>query len=57
MYLFEVFFLTTLDIYIRLILRAVIYGDRDKETYFLCVKLLSLYAIGFCNRVLLDLHC
>ena len=40
-YLLRASWLTTLDIY---------------ETYFLCVKLLHLYAIGFYNQVLRDLH-
>ena len=56
-YLFRVSFLTTLDIYIRLILKVITHEYRDQKTYFLYVKLLRLYAIGFCNQVLLDLHC
>ena len=60
MNLFRVSFLTTLEIYIyiyiRLILKTVTHGYRDQEIYFLCEKLLRLYAIGFCNQVLPDLH-
>ena len=58
MNLFRVSFLTTLDIYIyiRLILKTVTHGYRDQEIYFLYEKLLRLYAIGFCNQVLPDLH-
>ena len=56
-YLFGVSFLTTLDIYIRLVLKAVTKGYRNQEIYFLCVKLLRLYSIGFCNWVLLNFHC
>ena len=42
--------------YIRLISRAITHGYRDQETYFLYVKLLRLYAIGFCDQVLPNLH-
>ena len=62
MNLFRVSFLTTLDIYIyiyiyiRLILKTVTHGYRDQEIYFLCEKLLRLYAIGYCNQVLPNLH-
>ena len=55
-YLFRASFLTTLNIY-NTYLKAVIHRYRDQETYFLCVKLLCLYVIGFCNQVLHDLHC
>ena len=63
MYLCRVFFLTTLDIY-----KAYFRGRHIREykentwkmwpmPYFLCKKLLRLCALGFCNQVLLDLHC
>ena len=42
--------------YIRLILKDIIYWNKDQEIYFLCEKLLHLYAIGFCNKVLPNLH-
>ena len=51
------FLFSQLQIYIRLILKAVSQGYKDRETYFLYVKLLRFYAIGFCNRVFLDLYC
>ena len=56
MYLFSFSFLTTLYIY-KTYLKVVIHGYKDQEFNFLCEKLLCLYAIGFCNQVLLDLHC
>ena len=43
MYLFRISFLTTLDIYIRLILRAITHEYSDQELNFLCEKLLRLY--------------
>ena len=63
-YLCRVSFLTTLDIYIRIILKAVIMvihieniWKSDWVPYSLCKKLLCLCTLGFCNQVLLDLHC
>ena len=55
LYLFRFSFLTILNIY--KFLRVFIQGYIDQETYFLCVKLLRLYAIGFCNWVLPNIHC
>ena len=63
MYLYRVFFLTTLVIY-----KAYFRGHHIREykenickrwpmLYSLWKKLLYLYALGFCNQVLLDLHC
>ena len=63
LYLYRVSFLTTLDLY------KAYFRDRHireyKENickrwlmpYPLWKKLLCLYALGFCNQVLLDLHC
>ena len=59
MNLFRVSFLTTLEIYIyiyKAYFKTVTHGYRDQEIYFLYEKLLRLYAIGFCNQVLPDLH-
>ena len=56
-YLFEISFLTTLDIYKAYFKGCHTQKYRDQETYILCVKLLRLYAIEFCNRMLLDLYC
>ena len=50
MYLFRISFLTTLDIYIRLILRAITHEYSDQELNFLCEKLLRLYWDS-CKRV------
>ena len=63
MYLCRVSFLTTLDIY-----KAYFRGRHIREykenlckrwpmPYSLWKKLLHLCALGFCNQVLLDLHC
>ena len=63
MYLSRVSFLTTLDIY-----KAYFRGRHIREykenickkwlkPYSLWKKLLRLCALGFCNQVLLDLHC
>ena len=43
--------------YLRLILKTVTHEYRDQKTYILCVKLLRLYTIGFCNRVFPDFYC
>ena len=43
LYLFRISFLTTLDIYVRLILRAITHEYSDQELNFLCEKLLRLY--------------
>ena len=67
-YLCRISFLTTLDIYIyiyiKLILKAAILGmhieniwKSDRVPYSLCKKLLRLCALGFCNQVLINLHC
>ena len=63
MYLCRVSFLTTLDLY-----KAYFRGRHRREykenickrwpmPYSLWKKLLRLYALEFCNQVLLDLHC
>ena len=63
LYLYRVSFLTTLDPY-----KAYFRGRHTWEykenickrwliPYFLWKKLLRLCALGFCNQVLLDLHC
>ena len=63
MYLYRVSFLTTLDIY-----KAYFRGRHIREykenickrwllPYSLWKKLLHLCTLGFCNQVLLDLHC
>ena len=56
MCLFRVSFLTILDIY-KAYFKSLHYGYRYQGTYFLCEKLLRLYAIGFCHQVLPNLHC
>ena len=63
MYLYRVSFLTTLDLY-----KTYFRGRHIREykenickrwpmPYSLWKKLLRLYALGFCNQVLLYLHC
>ena len=59
-YLYRISFLTTIDIYLKG--RHIGYAHRehmksDQVPYSLCKKLLRLCALGFCNQVLLDLHC
>ena len=55
-YLIKVFFLKTLEIYKADFKSQHIRIERPR-THILCVKLLRLYTIGFCDEVLLDLHC
>ena len=62
-YVFELSFLTTLDIYKAYFRSRHIREYKDNECkrwlmpYSLKKKLLHLCALGFCNQVLLDLHC
>ena len=63
MYLCKVSFLTTLDIY-KTYFRSRHKREYKENTckkwsmpYFLWKKLLRLCALGFCNQVLLNLHC
>ena len=63
MHLCRVFFLTTLDIY-KAYFRGCHIREYKENTYkrwprpySLWKKLLRLCVLGFCNQVLLDLHC
>ena len=46
---------TTLNIYKTYFKSHQVQKQRSR-THILCVKLLGLYAFGFCNRMFLDLH-
>jgi len=52
MYLFRVFFLTTLDIY-KAYFKSRHIRIQDLEIYFLCEKLLHLYVMGFVTKFFL----
>ena len=54
-YFIGVSFLTTLVIYKANFKNRHTWIQRP-ITHILCVKLLRLYALGFCNQVLLDFH-
>ena len=62
-YLCRVYFLTTLDIYKAYFKGRYIWEYKESickrwpVPYSLLKKLLHLCALGFCNQVLLDLHC
>ena len=55
-HLIRVSFLTTLVIY-KAYFRSHYVRKQRPKTHILCMKQLRLYAIGFCNQVLLDLYC
>ena len=57
MYFLRVSFFTTLDIYKAYFKSCHTWIQRLRDLFFLCEKLLRLYVIGFCNQVLVDLHC
>ena len=52
----EFFFLTILVIY-KAYFKSHKARKQRPRTHILCVKLLCLYVLGFCNQVFLDLHC
>ena len=55
-WMIRISFLTTLVIY-KVYFKSHQVRKQRPRTHILCVKLLRLYALGFCNQVLSDLHC